>query len=462
MTFVSDPWKGKGKGTRDVLHPKGYYKGKETSKGKADGEGKGKGKLKADCKAKTKKASHNLPETGYSMCEQLLLRAGRASTEKGHFCLPLFQKGPETNVEIGCFEIDRDAVARLSGQDFTESSHTADFQLLRESRATFDVCCNRETVLGNPFVLPEDEEKELHRDRICEAYERYLDAVLEDRGSPRDAVPDPIIVAKTISADNGMLNISPEWEELVLNSGTDSVRKAVESLKELVASHAAAGLVVRLMCHCVPRRCHAMCLGKRVIPEIPISQPVVNTTTATQPRSVSEWLQQSDGPEVFRERPQWKGAGVVVFRETPQGTRTVCLVEKGSGALGFPKGKAEPEDRCPLDNARREWQEETNLELEPSLRLVRREPLIDSWFTLYFVATWNGRSLDHAEAAGHKLTDHGLGEEVWAVKDDPLDNDPILRAYWLTVEHAMQHPDLSQPRRELLERAMQVYTGNDT
>merc|ERR1712232_399692 len=106
------------------------------------------------------------------------------------------------------------------------------------------------------------------------------------------------------------------------------------------------------------------------------------------------------------------------------------------------------------DNAKREWREETNMSADDISWLSPEEALVDSWTTEYFVGCWRGGVLEHALDEGGQLQQNrGLGEKVWAVKDDPTGPDPIIRSYWLAVHAAMVDANLSNPRRMLLRDA---------
>jgi 8-oxo-dGTP pyrophosphatase MutT (NUDIX family) len=148
------------------------------------------------------------------------------------------------------------------------------------------------------------------------------------------------------------------------------------------------------------------------------------------------------------QQERWRqGAGIVALRglkywESSWGKVQVCIVNGRKGMLGFPKG-GQKDAEAPLENAFREWEEETSLP-RSTLRVCGNEVLVEAGYGChYFVA----------ESISEDATDH---EVSWKPIEDPTDPDPILVAQWMAVEKALQHPDLSKPRKDLLYKALGV------
>eukprot|EP00929_Paragymnodinium_shiwhaense_P007821 TRINITY_DN111724_c0_g1_i1.p1 TRINITY_DN111724_c0_g1~~TRINITY_DN111724_c0_g1_i1.p1 ORF type:complete len:324 (-),score=49.75 TRINITY_DN111724_c0_g1_i1:46-1017(-) len=142
-----------------------------------------------------------------------------------------------------------------------------------------------------------------------------------------------------------------------------------------------------------------------------------------------------------------RGAGVVALRGSSEACQPgqcslqVCLVSGKKQQLGFPKG-GQKQQETPIENAKREWTEETGLDGE-TLKLSQEVVLVDSWGCHYFVAGWP------VESAADLI------EESWEPPcEDPSDPDPILQAQWMPVGKALAHQRLSWPRKELLRAAL--------
>eukprot|EP00929_Paragymnodinium_shiwhaense_P002852 TRINITY_DN103167_c0_g1_i1.p1 TRINITY_DN103167_c0_g1~~TRINITY_DN103167_c0_g1_i1.p1 ORF type:complete len:505 (-),score=60.16 TRINITY_DN103167_c0_g1_i1:212-1726(-) len=464
VTALAGSGGGKGKGTG-----KPQEKGAEQGSDKGTGKGKDEGKRKEN----NSKAKKGPDAFGYQEADSLWVKTRVVKSGGAALCRPVETTGPSALVEVGSFEADKTAANFMRGEAGAGGLGKKDIECLQSSQATIDVCCNRMTALGNPFKMGEDGKNEQLREAVCDAYDEYLEAVtkLEVDGSH-----DPVWIAREVAARRGGLHMSTEWEDLVQSLGRSCVPKAVESLKGLVSSSAGAGVPIRLMCHCVPKRCHAMALARKVCP--PGAEPVehngTSAATSVEPGTpLADPQYQSheceDSPHRLRSHlkqhrsenpvgPDWQGAGAVVFRETDEGAITVCLVEKRNLKLGFPKGKRETFDKDGMDNCKREWREETNLPDTDVVWLNESLPKRDAPNKLYFVGCWQGDLLPHAVDSGGALQNRGLGEKVWDVEDDPGDPDPIIRAYWLSVEAAMTSPSLSQERRILLQDAVSLYS----
>ena len=70
---------------------------------------------------------------------------------------------------------------------------------------------------------------------------------------------------------------------------------------------------------------------------------------------------------IFTRRKGYRGAGIALFREEPQGTFSVLLGKRkynpGKGQWSFPGGKAKRKE-IPFEAAKREFREETGVNLE--------------------------------------------------------------------------------------------------
>lgn len=137
-------------------------------------------------------------------------------------------------------------------------------------------------------------------------------------------------------------------------------------------------------------------------------------------------------------------AGVIAIRcahSDPHGRDAqVCLVNTAKGVLGFPKGGAKHKEDA-LDNALREWNEETGLDAK-QLHLITSEVLVDGAGIHYFVAEW-GRETSPLE------------EERWKPpNEDASDRDPVVLAQWMSVQSAMR--ELLYQRKELLRQAVHL------
>eukprot|EP00927_Polykrikos_kofoidii_P077173 TRINITY_DN74143_c0_g1_i1.p1 TRINITY_DN74143_c0_g1~~TRINITY_DN74143_c0_g1_i1.p1 ORF type:complete len:545 (+),score=68.61 TRINITY_DN74143_c0_g1_i1:50-1684(+) len=363
----------------------------------------------------------------------------------------------------------------------------AELKRLSDGRADIEVLCNRTTLLGNPFKMPR-EHAELARDNVCEAFKAYFKEVLRDWHDS-----DAVSTARSVG-EKYKFSVANDWERMVTRNGPNSVVTTFEALLRLVNAQRLVGQSIRLMCHCVPKRCHLTYVAEEINTHIeesilsevqpPHSQhpqqrrtmqmPSGSTIPARQPQiatnnaAIEETDSRSSRVPEKQERVWWKGAGMCAFAERPQfpseGDWLVCLVEKRDGSMGFPKGRGEMCDGGPLQNAMREWREETNLSDEPLEVISEGNPIVDDHGCRYYVASWRERPLTPAMAVPNTEAEDLLGEPqlsamteaIWAVQDDPLDPDPIVNAYWISVSRAFRLPRLSYARKNLLRAAHQL------
>lgn len=106
----------------------------------------------------------------------------------------------------------------------------------RDFRKPGDFRCDRETKWGNPFIMYEQH----MRDRVCDLYEDYLDAIIE---------PDNEKMVRNMLKIGGL---TPTQVDLWMNKTGGFL-----DISELKGAK-------RLFCHCSPQRCHCDYL-KRVI-----------------------------------------------------------------------------------------------------------------------------------------------------------------------------------------------------
>ena len=95
---------------------------------------------------------------------------------------------------------------------------------------------DRASVLGNPFDMGKDEGL---RDRVCDAYEAYFQAVLD--GAEPSTAADEI-------ADQAKLKLASAWKR---PSRTDFMAE-VDRIEALISQ----GKPIKLLCWCAPCRCH--------------------------------------------------------------------------------------------------------------------------------------------------------------------------------------------------------------
>lgn len=152
-----------------------------------------------------------------------------------------------------------------------------------------------------------------------------------------------------------------------------------------------------------------------------------------------------------------RGAGIIAFRQghsVPGAMRLenyVCIVQKADGKSSFPKGGRKTTETL-IDAAFREWHEECGipgerLHLVPGLHVD--EPTIG---VRYLVA----HCVPRADSSGPDPPTPG--ESTWKPPaEDKSDNDPIIKARWVSVERCLLS-ELSAVRRGLLRQALHGYS----
>merc|ERR1711964_263478 len=102
--------------------------------------------------------------------------------------------------------------------------------------------CDRESVLGNPFMMGDDGKDESLRDAVCDAYAELLVAVQTWEGAPSAPLP-----VEEMSLRHGV--------PLAQKRKMVSVQEFQEALQDL-ASRCRTGEHITLLCWCHPLRCH--------------------------------------------------------------------------------------------------------------------------------------------------------------------------------------------------------------
>eukprot|EP00928_Gymnodinium_smaydae_P044502 TRINITY_DN29683_c0_g1_i1.p1 TRINITY_DN29683_c0_g1~~TRINITY_DN29683_c0_g1_i1.p1 ORF type:complete len:400 (-),score=54.86 TRINITY_DN29683_c0_g1_i1:137-1336(-) len=337
---------------------------------------------------------------------------------------------------------------------------------LTEGSAIIEVLCDRRTPLGNPFNAQVINDE-------CDAFHSFLQRVLIEQSCSLD---DMHAIAAEHRCTLHEASLQRYGQAL-----PGAFREAVSELVKLCYHNQSEEEGIRLLCHCVPDRCHLFSLVDYISSQLATLQKdhvqpaggasLVAESSRSECATVRRWgsqVPQSEKAEIandatepgtFRSvpsgnrRPTWGAAGVIAFSRKPDDPvnardRLVCLVEKKTGALGFPKGRGEWSDKSPLDNAVREWREETNLSGEPLSWLNGREPFVDEWqqgqrkmTCHYFFAEW-------------VTSDAPEGDKSWLVLDDPADPDPVVCAHWMSVAKALAHEQLHRSRKNILRQAL--------
>lgn len=234
-------------------------------------KGRGRGRAKGKDKGKGRKPKKTLEESGWALQNGLRVRAPRLRCAL-HWDV---RTSTPCHVEIGNLEEE------------TAGS-------LPDGSAELEVLCNRQTLFGNPFSMvpligkgkrpPRCSEDEA-RERVCEAFEKYLSSVLEPGadGSLSD------LAELTVQDDEATADIlDREWASNFGQRSCEEYRAAYEALVELVTSHPAG---VRLLCHCAPLRCHTQSIADRLFQagvqppppiEAPPAAPAPTSSTASK------------------------------------------------------------------------------------------------------------------------------------------------------------------------------------
>lgn len=148
-------------------------------------------------------------------------------------------------------------------------------EALPRGSAAVEVLCNRQSVLGNPFNMtlrkgnrerdgrrgppPKDESL---RDPVCEAFERFFDAAMKPEAS---GPLEDLAVESALQLGLPRNAVGQDWAKDFGGRTAEELRAAFAAVEELV-EEARRGRErgVRLLCHCVPLRCHCMALAARM------------------------------------------------------------------------------------------------------------------------------------------------------------------------------------------------------
>ena len=154
------------------------------------------------------------------------------------------------------------------------------------------------------------------------------------------------------------------------------------------------------------------------------------------------WCRYADiQPEhVFAEKlkgDHLRGAGLIVFRYTHEAPQ-VLLMQKDRLSVGFPK--------CCVDNteyafelALREWTEETNY--TPDDIVIHTDSiLLDKNLVHYFTAVCSDYAIP-------------LDQSWRLIALEKREHNPVIKAWWSTVDEALRGAKLSRERKKLLMRA---------
>jgi hypothetical protein len=127
---------------------------------------------------------------------------------------------------------------------------------LPRGETKLEVLCTRQTLLGNPFRL-HDEDAQM-RARVCDLYEDFLKNALapEVTGSLLDVARASV---RRHSHPPGM--IGKEWIDGVGARTCDELRQTFAALERVTAQHDGS---IRLLCHCAPLRCHTFSIARRL------------------------------------------------------------------------------------------------------------------------------------------------------------------------------------------------------
>lgn len=313
-------------------------------------------------------------------------------------------------------------------------------------QAQIEVLCNRMTIFGNPFHLREDESC---RESVCNAHEVYLKHLraLTEKSQTQTLAELAKDVAEELGFDK--FKFSKDWLVEFGSKAAAEWTSAFEALAAFAESKRSERVTIRLICHCVPKRCHTEALCSLLHERVESAEPYSSRRIA----SLTKEEQRLANPPPWGD--SWGCAGVVALATVESNSSLeelqVCLVEKRDGRLGFPKGSAEPTDTSAQVTALREWVEETNLPASVVCLKEDCSPISDGRSCLYFVASANL----------HSLQDNTHGPQssqpvLWQVKDDDCDPNPIVLAQWIPVQQALKHERLNEARRIILRSAVQL------
>jgi len=194
----------------------------------------------------------------------------------------------------------------------------------------------------------------------------------------------------------------------------------------------------------MPRRQAALNESEACAPRVSFAPALRDTTGCTwcNGQDTGPLYHHLAGRSTTGQRKWREGAGLIALRENC-GDLEVLLVNTRKPGLGFPKGGRKGKETA-LQNGHREWLEETGLDVK-FLDVYPGIVLADAQYGChYFLADWT-REILKDEATFWKPP-----------HEDPTDNNPVVQAQWLSVKHALQHKQLSPPRKALLSLAQDL------
>ena len=183
-----------------------------------------------------------------------------------------------------------------------------------------------------------------------------------------------------------------------------------------------------------------------------------SSSSSTRRLALSSWLENpvikgkgSSSSRYAGYLPQ--GAGIIAVMEE-RGEQLVCVTEKRSGVLSFPKGGLKRQETV-FQGAEREWQEETGISVE-RLKILWGARLDEAKYGCrYLLAT-----CAPAEAGSD---DPDYDRYEWQPPNEDIhDHDPIVCASWMPVRLVFTgRTRLSEQRVAFLREAVQSLKGVD-
>eukprot|EP00931_Biecheleriopsis_adriatica_P057880 TRINITY_DN34372_c0_g1_i1.p1 TRINITY_DN34372_c0_g1~~TRINITY_DN34372_c0_g1_i1.p1 ORF type:complete len:297 (-),score=57.68 TRINITY_DN34372_c0_g1_i1:114-953(-) len=225
------------------------------------GKSKGAGKGKSKDKGKSRVPKKTPEERGF----QLLKGRLHVRPPQLEFALRLHVTPAGQQVELGNLE------AKSKG-------------MLPPGHADLEVLCNRQSVLGNPFSMLRASGKgtaddDTTRDVVCDAFETFLQTVLLEQ-TAGDLASSAEATARDLGLPVEM--VGKDWARDFGSTTCEDFREAFQLLQLLQQRHG----VIRLLCHCVPKRCHTQSLAARLphaaIPSAAVGEGVEQTMAMPQ------------------------------------------------------------------------------------------------------------------------------------------------------------------------------------
>lgn len=141
--------------------------------------------------------------------------------------------------------------------------------------ATMEICCDADTIFGNPFDAKKLDESnkwipdESLRDTVCDAYEEFLHCLLHHSSNSDNLLQMASHICKRFELRENLIRTSWRYEFGSLHA--NEFRNALRELTELVRCRQSADPLqtpgdrtTRLICWCAPNRCHIEALAKHI------------------------------------------------------------------------------------------------------------------------------------------------------------------------------------------------------